>query len=265
MSNSIDRKRNINVRNSFEALKLPPTIDENRSSIVLPYNNNGIQAPSETNTRRQSLPKYRNPSVTNRIFNSLSSIMSSCSNTRHLNSQIVPTIAPVDTDEDTSTFTAISRNISSRFITDKLSELMGATKVKDLFDFITNIEMDFSEEEYDINNTSNNSNRKNNFASISFVKYKSSIQYTSTHTQVTQFRRYLKRITFYEYTKIGYDDVTHWFALIDIVISFLDNIRKMEEGFFTSSKSAYGQSGLSLEGCLALTVSKLRCIFTYVT
>jgi len=191
-------------------------------------------------------PKKKN---NNGFFDSLFNGL--CSSSRHINNQVVPS------DHQTSKPRVTHSNKSTFF------HLTQLPKPKDIVDFVSSIQIEFVSEQEESTIFGNNSRNNGLF----LVKY-SDIETSSKKVYPqTPFRAYMSRTISKESYSVNSaattaKDFEMLTAMIDIVTIFLENLRKSGDGFF-STKVSFDENFVSLEGCLALTVSVLIYIYLY--
>jgi hypothetical protein len=186
------------------------------------------------------------PSRLLKVLSKFSSTISSCFHRE--SSQIVPIEESPSSNGRQNSPTLSSRSL---YITDRITDMIGGSKTKDLLEFTSHIQMEFTTDKPDSKIQSTKS----------IVTYTVEIPKLKIFQQFSPFRKYLHRLIEDRPQPSNQDDFHLWIPLINLVTQFIDNIRKMEEGFM-SSKSMRSGSLVSFEGCLALTVRKYSLFFS---
>lgn len=229
------------ARQSAEQAKSDEASFDNKSSLIvtsiltteLSSDNYSNKSNEVSNTYVST--ERRNKNTSNGFFGSLFNSSIGLCSSRNINNQVVPI-------EQTSK-PKVAQSSKSNFFT-----MTHSLKPKDVIDFVSSIQIEFAPD-HDESTIFGNQN------GLFLIKY--SIVDTTTHP-LTPFRSYMKRIISKETTSTSSIATTRNFdmlsSMIEILTEFIENLRKSEDGFF-STKESVDETMVSLEGCLALTVS----------
>lgn len=227
-------------RRSAERIVSDESLLYSRAGLILPTVLSSTETddaistnePSDAFVSADKRPKKTTSGILGNILNVSMGICSS----RNVHNQVVPNDEPIPKEQKPK----VAHSTKTSFF-----NMMQSPKPKDMVDFVTSIQIEFVPEQQD------ESNIYGNRHGLFLVKYSDS---ENVIHPVTPFRSYLSRIISKETYSVAVKDFDLLSSMIDIVTILLENFRTSEDGFF-SSKVSMEEQLVSLEACLALTVS----------